>query len=238
MASTSETGHNKNIANFNTVYQILEEMGALYSPTNSKIKLSNLDPIRNSLQTVITELNAKQPVYKNAVAARETAIEPLGKLMTKALNYAKSLDISVTDKENIAAQAKKIRGDQKAKKVSAVTTTVESISTSQMSYDNRIANLRAFTDQLESYAKYSPNEAEIQITHLKAFHSNLTNLSNTVNVAGNALITARKNRDEILYKNSINVIQLVKDIKAYLKSLGETGKPYYNAVVKLKFTES
>ncbi|MET3537787.1 hypothetical protein [Chryseobacterium limigenitum] len=56
MASTSETGHNKNIANFNTVYQILEEMGALYSPTNSKIQLSNLDPIRNLLQTVITEL--------------------------------------------------------------------------------------------------------------------------------------------------------------------------------------
>lgn len=77
MASTSETGHNKNIANFNAVYQILEEMGALYSPTNSKIQLPNLDPIRNSLETVITELNAKQPVYKNAVAARKTAIVPL-----------------------------------------------------------------------------------------------------------------------------------------------------------------
>jgi hypothetical protein len=36
--------------------------------------------------------------------------------MTKSLNYAKSLDISTTDKENINAQAKKIRGDQKPKK--------------------------------------------------------------------------------------------------------------------------
>ena len=60
MASTSETGHNKNVANFSTAYQILEEMGTLYNPSNSKIQLVNLDPIRNSLQNVITELNNKK----------------------------------------------------------------------------------------------------------------------------------------------------------------------------------
>jgi hypothetical protein len=60
-------------------------------------------------------------------------------------------------------------------------------------------------------------------------------LSQTVNAAGNSLITARKNRNEILYNNEINVLQLMKDVKAYLKSLGDGGKPYYNAVVRLKF---
>ena len=107
MASTSETGHNKNVANFSTAYQILEEMGSLYNPSNTKIQLVNLDPIRNSLQNVITELNNKKPLHKNTVSARELAIAPLGKLMTKSLNYAKSLDISTTDKENIANQEKK-----------------------------------------------------------------------------------------------------------------------------------
>ena len=50
MASTSETGHNKNVANFSTAYQILEEMGTLYNPSNAKIQLVNLYPIRTSLQ--------------------------------------------------------------------------------------------------------------------------------------------------------------------------------------------
>ena len=62
MASTSETGHNKNVANFSTAYQILEEMGSLYNPSNAKIQLANLDPIRASLQNVITELNYKKPI--------------------------------------------------------------------------------------------------------------------------------------------------------------------------------
>ena len=29
MASTTETGHNKNVANFSTAYQVLQEMGSL-----------------------------------------------------------------------------------------------------------------------------------------------------------------------------------------------------------------
>ena len=158
--------------------------------------------------------------------------------MTKSLNYAKSLDISATDKENINAQAKKIRGDQKPKSVNPETTETDGISTSQMSYDSRIANLETYTTQLASHTEYAPNETEIQITSFQTLHSTLVTLSTAVNSAGNALITARKNRNDILYSNDTNVIQLIKDIKAYLKSLGEAGKPYYNAIVKLQFKDN
>jgi uncharacterized membrane protein len=238
MASTTETGHNKNVANFSTAYQILQEMGSLYNTSNAKIQLVNLDPIRTSFQNVITELNNKKPIYKNAVSASEVAIAPLGKLMTKSLNYAKSLDISTKDKENINAQAKKIRGDQKPKSVNPETTETDGISTSQMTYDSRIANLQAYTNQLASHAQYAPNETEIQIASFQTLHTTLVTLSQAVNSAGNALITARKNRNDILYSNDTNVIQLIKDIKAYLKSLGDAGKPYYNAIVKLQFKDN
>ena len=77
MASTTETGHNKNVANFSTAYQVLQEMGSLYNPSNTKIQLVNLDPIRTSLQVTITDLNNKKTIYKNAVSALELAIEPL-----------------------------------------------------------------------------------------------------------------------------------------------------------------
>ena len=66
----------------------------------------------------------------------------------------------------------------------------------------------------------------------------MVTLSQAVNSAGNSLITARANRNSILYNNEVNVIQLIKDVKAYLKSLGDAGKPYYNAIVKLQFKET
>ena len=34
-----------------------------------------------------------------------------------------------------------------------------------------------------------------------------------------------------------DVIQIIKEIKAYLKSLGTAGEPYYKALVKLKFKD-
>lgn len=237
MASSNETGHNKNVANYSAAIQILEEMGDLYNPSNENLKLAALDPIKADLSGVITILNQKIPVYKNAVADREIEIAPLGKITTQALNFAKSIDITVTDKENLQSQAKKIRGDVKAKAVNPDTAEGNAISTSQMSYDSRIANLDTYTNQLASHAKYTPNETAIQIVSLKAYHQRLKTLSTTVNSAGNALITARKKRNEILYSNPKNVIQVIKDIKSYVKSLGSDGAPYYKALVKLKFTD-
>jgi hypothetical protein len=237
MASTSEVGHNKNVANFSAAYQILEEMGAIYNPSNENILLTKLDPIRASLAATITTLNEKKPIYKNAVAGREIEIAPLGKKMTSALNFFKSLNVSAVDKENIASQVKKIRGDKKSKTVNPDTAEGDAISTSQMSYDSRIANLDTIISQLSSHVEYIPNESEIQITSLQTYHQKLTDLSSAVNSAGFALITARKNRNEILYFQNTNVIELMKEIKSYVKSLGQSALPYYKALVKLQFKD-
>jgi hypothetical protein len=237
MASASEVGHNKNVANFNSGYQILEEMGPLYNPSNVKIKLQNLDPLRANLQTTITVLNQKIPLYKNAVAAREQAFAPISKLMTRVASNVKSLELSDTDKENIATQVKKIRGDQKVKKVNPETSETETISTSQMSYDNRISNLDVLINQLSSHPQYAPNEIDLQIATLQTLKTNLQTLSSSVHTAGNTIITARTNRNNALYNGENNIIKLVKDIKSYLKSLGDSGKPYYNAFVLLKFKD-
>lgn len=69
------------------------------------------------------------------------------------------------------------------------------------------------------------------------YHTELTTLSSLVNSAGNALITARKDRNQILYFDEHNIIQLIKDIKNYVKSLGDVAQPYYKALVKLKFSD-
>lgn len=237
MASSSEVGHSKNVANFSTAYQILEEMGGLYNPSNTNLKLGSLDPIKTNLAGTITDLNNKKPIYKNAVADREIAIAPLGKITTRSLNFAKSLNISIADKENLTSQAKKIRGDQKPKSINPDTAEGDTISNSQMSYDSRIANLETFTSQLASHPEYIPNESEIQIVSLQNYYQTLIGLSSAVNSAGNALITARKNRNDILYFQENNVIQLIKEIKAYVKSLGQAGEPYYKALVKLQFKD-
>lgn len=237
MASTSEVGHVKNVANYNALCQIIEEMGTLYNPSNPSIQLVNLQPIRANLTAAIQNLDNTKPTYKNAIARRETAIASLGKTTSNVMNFFKSLNVSDTDKENVEKIAKKIRGDKKEKTINTEITEGTTISTSQMSYDSRIANLNILVSMVSSHPEYAPNENKIQTTTLKQYHLELSTLSQDVNAAGNSLITARNQRNIILYNTSNNVIQMAKDIKSYLKSLGEPGIPYYKAAVKLKFTD-
>jgi hypothetical protein len=235
MASTSEVGHVKNVANLGTGIQILQEMGALYNPSNTNIHLNNLLDIKTAIDSSISNLNSKIPSYKNAVANRETAIAQLGKTTTKVLNFSKSLNISTTDKENIINIVKKVRGDAKVKAINPETSETTGISTSQMSYDSRIANLAMLTNMVASHPEYQPNENDIKVANLQIFQQELSTLSSFVNTAGNELITARLNRNNILYLTDNNIIKLMNETKAYLKSLGLEAQPYYKAFTKLKF---
>ncbi|CAM4449031.1 hypothetical protein [Flavobacterium terrigena] len=237
MASTSEVGHAKNVANLGTGIQILQEMGTLYNPSNTNIQLTSLISFKAAIEGTITQLNSKIPSYKNAVANREVAIEKLGKTSTKVLNFSKSLNISTTDKENILSQVKKIRGHAKAKAINPETSETTGISTSQMSYDSRIANLSLLINFVASHPEYQPNENDIKVANLQTYQQELSTLSSLVNTAGNELITARLNRNNAMYLTEINIIKVMNETKSYLKSLGQAAQPYYKAFVKLKFRD-
>lgn len=237
MASTSEVGHVKNVANLGTGIQILQEMGAMYNPSNTNIQLTNLISFKVAIEGTISQINSKIPSYRNAVANREVAIEKLGKTSTKVLNFSKSLNITATDKENILSQVKKIRGHAKIKAVNPETSEASGISTSQMSYDSRIANLSLLINFVASHPEYQPNENEIKIASLQTYQQELSTLSSFVNAAGNELITARLNRNNAMYLTDNNILKSMNETKAYLRSLGQEAKPYYKAFVKLKFRD-
>ena len=86
MASTSEVGHAKNVANFTALIQLLEEMGPLYQPTNPNIQMGNLTTLRDQLSNSIQNLSDKIPPFKIAVANRENAFKVLSKKATRVKN--------------------------------------------------------------------------------------------------------------------------------------------------------
>lgn len=235
--SRSEVGNNKNAANFIALTQILEEMGTMYNPANTNIAMSSLTPFQENLTIAISNFNLKKPVYTNAVVDRETVIAGMGKKSSRILNSFMSLSIPKGDKENAASIVRKIRGDKRPAKVDPNKADAITISTSQMSYDSRIANFEVLIGFISSHPQYAPNEADITISALQDYYQELKALTQAVNAAGNAVITAKQERNDILYNGPINVIELSREIKAYLKSIGEPAKPFYKAAVRLKFRD-
>jgi hypothetical protein len=236
MASKSEVGHNKNVANYSAAYTILEEMGDLYNPTNTTITLEGLLPLKATLATQINQLDATMATYRAEVADKENTINQMDKKATKINNHFKSLDVPENEKENIASQVKKIRGDGKKKTPKNPEQEDDNtISTSHQSFDSKVANFNTLIAQLEKFTEYAPNEDEITIVTLKSYTEQLAIINESVHAAGDALITARAARNNTLYFSNPHILGLMKNIKPYVRSLGQPAEPYYKALVRLKF---
>ena len=71
MASTSEVGHAKNIANLNLLNTNIIAVGAIYNPSNPKLLLTNLQNVYTSAFTQQQSVNNLVAPYSVAVDERE-----------------------------------------------------------------------------------------------------------------------------------------------------------------------
>ncbi|HKJ81905.1 MAG TPA: hypothetical protein VJ954_07770 [Ignavibacteriaceae bacterium] len=94
MASNSETGHAKNVANFEKLVSFCSGYGADYNPSNSEIAIEALTTMQTDSQNAINSVNSSLPAYNNAIAAREGAFKPLSKLITRVMNALKAANPS------------------------------------------------------------------------------------------------------------------------------------------------
>lgn len=140
MASTSETGHANNVANFETLFATATALGTSYNPSKDSIKLIALQALLTQSKDSLNALNIVQSTYSNAVAAREAAFETLGKLITRVNNALKAS--GTTDQVEQSAQTivRKLQGkrvsakltEEEKKSLQAEGKEVNQISTSQM----------------------------------------------------------------------------------------------------------
>ena len=244
MASTIETGHAKNVANFDDLISFATGYGTAFNPSKPSIKLTALQTLATSAKSAINAVNAALPAYSNAVAARESAFEPLSKLITRVNNALKATDTTEQVDESAKTLVRKIQGtranakktdEEKAAEKAAGKETKE-ISSSQMSYDSRLDNFDKLIKLLTSVTLYAPNEADLKVTALTTLYTDLKTKNTAVVTATIPLSNARISRNDILYKTNVGLVDIASDVKVYVKSVYGASSPQYKQISKLKFT--
>lgn len=172
MASTSETGHSKNVANFEDLISFCTGYGGSYNPSKASIKLAALSTLQTNAQSSIGGVTVSKVAFTNATNARQAAFEPLKKLCIKIVNALDATD--ATDK--LVKDAKginnKIQGKRSGEKPtpppSGATEATEdkTISVSQQSYDSLIENFAKLIELVSSEPTYTPNETDLQVSTL------------------------------------------------------------------------
>lgn len=243
MASTSETGHAKNVANFEELIGFCNGYGASYNPSKASIKIAALQTLLTNAQNALAALKSAKTEFDNTTNDREIAFEPLKKLSTKIVNALAATDavqqtIDDANTVNFKIQGQRVTAKAVAQPTKEGEKPVEptNISVSQQSYDSQVDNFAKLIETLSAEPLYTPNEADLQVASLNALLADLKSKNTSVIDATTKLSNARIERDKVLYAESTGLYDIAQAVKQYVKSLFGATSPQFGQVGGIKFT--
>ena len=240
MASTSEVGHAKNVANFQDLIEFVTGYGATYNPSKSSLKLAQLVALKATAETKLTDVISKNTNYNNKVNERMVAFSNLKSLSTRLVNALQTTDATTQTINDAKTFNRKMQG----KKASASQTPTDpnapaptTISTSQQSYDQLIQHLTGLKSILEEEPSYTPNETDLQVATIDAKIADLTAKNTAVSTAYTNISNSRISRNETLYTSDNGIFETASEVKKYIKSVFGASSPQYNQVSGIKFSK-
>lgn len=240
MRSNFETGQAKNLSNYHEIVSAAEGHGSVFNPTKPSLKIEALKKKESDCLAAIDDVKTAFAVLSNAIEARESAFLPMSKTSTRIVNALKASETTDHVVENAMTFVRKIQGrraaTKKAAKSNDPTVVIKEISSSQMSFDNRLDNLKKLVKYLESIGSYAPNEADLQVQGLKLFSAELDSKNASVVKANTDLSNARIKRNDLMYKPGSGLVDTALDVKAYIKSVFGATSPQFKQISKLDFT--
>ena len=243
MASTSDSGHPKNVANLEKVVTNVTALGATYNPSKASLKIPALNALLTSAKAAVTTYNTTESNLFTAQKARDAAFATLSPYITRINNSLKASDSSTQVDEGAMSLVRKLQGRRASPKKTAEEKAaaaangkeIVEISVAHMSFDNRIDNLDKFIKLLTTIPAYAPNEAELKITAITAYCNDLKAKNAAAVAAETANNNARIARNDILYKPITGLVDISVDIKSYIKSVFGATSPQYKQISKIEF---
>lgn len=238
MASTSEVGHAKNIANLNLLNTNIIALGAIYNPSNPKLKLNNLQDLYTNALAQQESVNNLVAPYSIAVDDRENIFKPLNRDLTKLRKAYKATDgVTQVQLEDLMTIIRKLKGTEKTKAIISTdpTVTQDSYSTSQMSYDQRTNNMDLLISLLQNTPNYNPNEEDYKISTYQDKKAKMLQKTQAVANAFVPLNNARSTRNNTLYLSADNLVDTANKAKDYLFTILDANSIQYKVIAKIKF---
>ena len=238
MASIYETGHAKNIANFQHLIAFVTGYGATYNPSKEALQIPQLHTIATTAETKLAEVIAKNTAYNNAVNDRVLAFSGLKALSTRLVS---ALETTNAPKEKIS-DAKGFNRKMQGKRAAAIQTPTDpnapvpkTISSAQLSYDQLIQHFAALVAVLKSETSYLPNENDLKVATLTAKQTDLSAKNNAVATAYTAISNSRIARNKALYQPTTGLVDTALEVKKYIKSIFGSTSPEYAQVNGIPF---
>lgn len=237
MASTSETGHAVNIANFKVLIERCKEFGGVYNPPRSDLSVASMMAKLEYAEQLHKEYNVALEETKIPINDREILFLNMNRLVVRSYNLYLSTVAMEESKKDAKGYLMKITGrNVKVPKLEdGVTPVANYVSNSQRGFAQRTENFERLVNLYKADLNYSPNEAILQVGSLETLLENLRTANDAVNAVVAKATVRRMARDHALYDAGVGIIDLAFACKLYVKGLFGGLSPEAASVVGVRF---
>ncbi len=241
MSTINETGHAKNLANFQDLIAFCATYPT-YNPSSAALTVAGLNTKYTDARTALNGVIAAQTTFNNAVNVRMAAFNGLKPLATRIISAFEACGADAEKVKDAKTINKKLQGRRASEKEDPAPVNPgdpvpadNTISASQQSYDQMMEHFARLINLLTTTAAYAPNETDINLTGLATKLGELQTANSDVSNAYAAWSNSRIARNEELYNALTGLVPVAINVKKYVKSLFGATSPQYKQVNSLKF---
>lgn len=249
MPNTSETGHAKNVANFESLIAFCAGYGTTYNPSKNELKVAGLQALLTAARNTLKECKTSETAFDNATDARKFVFKDLQALSTRIVSALSVSGVPDNVIEGARTIIHKIQGQRAGARVksaalptstddSILTATIpvpKTISSSQTSFDSQVEHFNGLIELVSTHTEYDPNETELQVATLQIKLTEMQSATTNCKTAYTAWSNSRVNRDILFYEVNKGLVDIAIDVKGYIKSLYGASSPQYLQVSGIGF---
>jgi len=234
MASTTETGHAKNIANLNTLNNINAAFGAKYNPGNKAYSLASMQELYTTSKGLQSDANTQRGIFEPFQNARTVEFKDAQKLARRFRTAAKTCGAGKEFYTDVNKIVTKIIGER-AEKAKPTETDPSGTSASQTSFDNMVNHWDGLAKMLAGETRYTPNETDLTVAAATAKAAALDKTNSDVSKAAPNFNNAIIARNKALYTEDTGLCAVAQGSKDYVRQVFGFSSPEFKQVTKLVF---
>jgi hypothetical protein len=227
------------VATFEKLLGFCNTQSAVYKPSKASIQLTALNTLLTQAQQSMKAVDSARISYENAINTREPLFQRIPKLGTRIINSLKASGASTQSIEDASAIRRRFRNHRRTAVGSPENATANAgtASSRTMSYTDlasMVENFESLVNRVSTESSYKPNEADLQLTALSAFATQLRTANKNVINAHAAWKTATSALHLVLYRSN-GIYENGVAVKAYMRSILPTENPQYRQISQFQF---
>lgn len=242
MASQSELGHAKNVANFKELITFVKSLGTQYKPMADVLKITALQDLDTKADQALNDLKQAETLAKQATANLQKHFKTLNTLSSQIMGLLKSSGTKKSSIEEANIIHKLITGANSKKKKTETDTANPSEakstrSQSRQSYDSRLDNFEKLIMILQNIPEYKPNEEGFKITDLQSKAQTMKQSIQDDDAKELNRSRLMTERNKVLYTPDTGLVDIGLMAKEYIKgAFGGVKSAEYKIISKIKFS--